>query len=148
MRMTDTVSPRRWWVNGSDVLVASVLDAYRTFGVAVWDHMEDRAAGEMGSVANDLPSLQIIRSPEIKHTDRDTPDWIPESGLEAVARAFAGAAWSTFTFSNSRVFRASAMETISAGLTPSAPTCTTGFRLCASLRRNARCFDVSSFINV
>ncbi len=89
MRMTDITSPRRWWVNGSDTLVDRVLDAYRTFGVAVWDHMEDRAAGEMGSVAGDLPSIQIIRSPEIKHTDRDTPEWIPESGLEAVARAYA-----------------------------------------------------------
>ena len=47
------------------------------------------AAGEMGSVARDLPSIQIIRSPEIKHTDQDIPDWVPEAGLEAVARAYA-----------------------------------------------------------
>ena len=89
MRKTDIPSPRRWWVHGSDRLVDLVLDAYRTFGVAVWDHMEDRAAGEMGSVARDLPSIQIIRSPEIKHTDQDIPDWVPEAGLEAVARAYA-----------------------------------------------------------
>lgn len=89
MRMTDIPSPRRWWVNGSDRLVDLVLDAYRTFGVAVWDRMEDRAAGEMGSVARDLPSVQIIRSPEIKHTDQDIPEWVPEAGLEAVARAYA-----------------------------------------------------------
>ena len=89
MRMTDIPSPRRWWVNGSDQLVGLVLDSYRTFGVAVWDHMEDRAAGEMGSVARDLPSIQIIRSPEIKHTDQDVPAWVPEAGLEAVARAYA-----------------------------------------------------------
>ena len=89
MRMTDIPSPRRWWVNGSDRLTGLVLDAYRTFGVAVWDHMEDRAAGEMGSVARDLPSIQIIRSPEIKHTDQDIPAWVPEAGLEAVARAYA-----------------------------------------------------------
>ena len=76
-------------MNGSDRLVDLVLDAYRTFGVAVWDSMEDRAAGEMGSVARDLPSIQIIRSPEIKHTDQDIPEWVPEAGLEAVARAFA-----------------------------------------------------------
>ena len=89
MRMTDIPSPRRWWVNGSDRLVDLVLDAYRTFGVAVWDRMEDRAAGEMGSVARDLPSVQIIRSPEIKHTDQDIPEWVPAAGLEAVARAYA-----------------------------------------------------------
>ena len=89
MRMTDIPSPRRWWVNGSEELVDVVLDAYQTFGVTVWDHMENRAAGEMGVVARDLPSIQIIRSPEIKHTDADTPEWIPEAGLEAVARAYA-----------------------------------------------------------
>ena len=89
MRMTDITSPRRWWVNGSERLVNLVLDAYQTFGVAVWDHMEDRAAGEMGSVARDLPSIQIIRSPEIKHTDQDVPAWVPEAGLEGVARAYA-----------------------------------------------------------
>ena len=89
MRMTDIPSPRRWWVNGSEALTDLVLDSYKTFGVAVWDHMEDRAAGEMGSVARDLPSIQIIRSPEIKHTDQDIPAWVPEVGLEAVARAFA-----------------------------------------------------------
>ena len=87
--MTDIPSPRRWWVYGSDRLVSLVLDAYRTFGVSVWDKMEDRAAGEMGIVARDLPSIQIIRSPEIKHTDQDTADWVPEVGLEAVARAYA-----------------------------------------------------------
>ncbi len=89
MRKTDITSPRRWWVNGSTKLEDLVLNAYQTFGVAVWDHMEDRAAGEMGSVARDLPSIQLIRSPEIKHTDKDIPEWVPEAGLEAVARAYA-----------------------------------------------------------
>ena len=89
MRMTDIPSPRRWWVNGSNQLIDLVLDSYQEFGVSVWDHMEDRAAGEMGSVALDLPSVQIIRSPEIKHTHMDIPEWVPEVGLESVARAFA-----------------------------------------------------------
>ena len=30
-----------------------------------------------------------IRSPQIKHTDQDLPAWVPEAGLEPVARAFA-----------------------------------------------------------
>ena len=48
MRMTDIPSPRRWWVNGSEELVDVVLDAYQTFGVTVWDHMENRAARRDG----------------------------------------------------------------------------------------------------
>ena len=43
----------------------------------------------LASVAWDLPSIQIIRSPEIKHTDQDIPAWVPDAGLEAVARAYA-----------------------------------------------------------
>lgn len=89
MRKTDSVSPRRWWVNGSDRLLEIVLGAYQTFGVSVWDEMETRSAGEMSRVARDAPSVQIIRSPEIKHTDADTVEWVPEAGLEAVARAYA-----------------------------------------------------------
>ena len=51
--------------------------------------MEPGASGEMGRMARDLPSIQVITSPEIKHTEQDTPDWIPAVGLEQIARAYA-----------------------------------------------------------
>ena len=40
-------------------------------------------------MARDVPSMQVITSPEIKHTEQDTPEWIPAVGLEQVARAYA-----------------------------------------------------------
>jgi hypothetical protein len=43
----------------------------------------------MGSVKLDAPSLQILRSPDDKHSDQDTIDWVPAVGLEAVTRAYA-----------------------------------------------------------
>jgi hypothetical protein len=31
----------------------------------------------------------VITSPEIKHTEQDTPEWVPAVGLEQIARAYA-----------------------------------------------------------
>ena len=85
----NAVSPMRWWVWGSENLLGFVLDAFQSFNVAVTGDMENRASGEMGSVARDIPSLQVITSPEIKHTEQDTADWVPAVGLEQIARAYA-----------------------------------------------------------
>ena len=89
LRLTNTVSPRRWWVHGSQRLLDITLDAYRTFGVSVIGAMDGRATGEMMAIDKEAPSVQLIRSPEHKHTDGDVPALVPAAGVEAVARAFA-----------------------------------------------------------
>ena len=89
LRLTTTVSPRRWWVHGSDKLRDITLDAYQTFGVTLMGEMDGRATGEMMAIDKDAPSVQLIRSPEHKHTDGDVPELVPSAGLEAVARAYA-----------------------------------------------------------
>ena len=89
LRKTAGISPRRWFVNGSDELLDTVLDAYRTFGVSIVGKMHPSASGEIGSIDDEAPSIQLIRSPEHKHTDLDVSGLIPSVGLEAVARAFA-----------------------------------------------------------
>jgi hypothetical protein len=43
----------------------------------------------MGAIARLAPSIQIIRSPESKHTDADIRAFVPTIGLEAVGRAYA-----------------------------------------------------------
>ena len=40
-------------------------------------------------MARDVPTIQVITSPEIKHTEQDTPDWVPAVGLEQITRAYA-----------------------------------------------------------
>ena len=89
LRRSTSVWPRRWHVNGSPKLTDTVLAAYRTFGVGVVGDMDPTATGEMGAIFRLRPSLQIIRSPENKHTDADVPELVPAVGLEAVGRAFA-----------------------------------------------------------
>jgi hypothetical protein len=51
--------------------------------------MDPTATGEMGAIFKLTPSLQLIRSPENKHTDADIPEYVPAAGLEAVGRAYA-----------------------------------------------------------
>lgn len=89
LRDTTGVAARRWWVHGSPKLFDIVLGAYKTFGVNIVGDMDPGASGEMGQIARVTPSIQLIHSPEIKHTDRDIPEIVPAVGLQAVARAFA-----------------------------------------------------------
>ena len=88
LRESTSVWPRRWWVYGSRRLVDLTLASYHTFGVGVVGDMDPSATGEMGAIDTAAPSLQIIRSPENKHTDKDIPELVPAVGLQAVGRAF------------------------------------------------------------
>jgi F0F1-type ATP synthase epsilon subunit len=65
------------------------LSSFSRFNVGVTADMDPGASGEMGSLARDVPTMQVITSPEIKHTEQDTPEWVPSSGLEEIARAYA-----------------------------------------------------------
>lgn len=47
------------------------------------------ASGEIGQIDPLAPSVQLIHSPEIRHTDRDVLESVPAAGLEAVGRGFA-----------------------------------------------------------
>jgi|TARA_B100000586_G_scaffold258146_1_gene222423 hypothetical protein len=87
--MMNAVSPMRWWVNGSPLLLETALDAFGRFNVGVTADMDPGASGEMSRIARELPSIQVITSPEIKHTEQDTPEWVPAVGLEQIARAYA-----------------------------------------------------------
>lgn len=89
LRKSNIIAPRRWWVNGSTTLVDLVLKAYADFNVGVIADMDPNSSGEMGIVARDAPSLQVIRSPVTKHTDSDVLGWVPALGLEQTGRAYA-----------------------------------------------------------
>jgi hypothetical protein len=89
VRRSTNINARRWWVFGSDALASMALDAWKTFGVTVFEGMEPAASGDMGSVSRDLPSVQLIVSPLYYHSDHDTPDTVPAPGLAASARAYA-----------------------------------------------------------
>jgi Peptidase family M28 len=89
LRMTTAVSPMRWWVHGSKNLLDIALTSFSRFNVGITADMDPNASGEMGSIARDAPSIQVITSPEVKHTEQDSPEWVPANGLEQVGRAYA-----------------------------------------------------------
>lgn len=89
LRMSTEVSPMRWWVNGSPALMKIAVQSFARFNVGIIADMDDGASGEMGQVARDAPSIQVISSPEVKHTEQDTAEWVPAAGLEQVTRAYA-----------------------------------------------------------
>lgn len=85
---TTATSPRRWWINGSDKLAAMVFDAYKKFGVAIWD-WEMYDGGGIGPFAREVTSIQLLDSPVYHSAAADRDDNVPPPGLEAVARAYA-----------------------------------------------------------
>jgi hypothetical protein len=89
LRMSTAVSPMRWWVNGSKNLLDIALTSFSHFNVGITADMDNGASGEIGGVARDAPSIQVITSPEVKHTEEDGIDWVPANGLEQVGRAYA-----------------------------------------------------------
>jgi hypothetical protein len=89
LRQSTGVSPMRWWVWGSPSLLDISLASFSHFNVGITADMDNGASGEIGGIARDAPSIQVITSPEVKHTEQDTPEWVPSSGLEQIARAYA-----------------------------------------------------------
>jgi hypothetical protein len=89
LRASNAIQERRWWVYGSDRLMDIAQKAFLEFGVTLVAEMDPNASGDMGHIERDAPSIQVIDSPELKHTDWDIPERVPDAGLAAVARAYA-----------------------------------------------------------
>jgi hypothetical protein len=89
LRRSNAINAERWWVHGSDRLAVLALDAFKRFGVSVFDGMEPGASGDMGPIGRVLPSVQLITSPFYYHSDHDRASDVPEAGLERVTRAYA-----------------------------------------------------------
>ena len=81
-------SAHRYYFNGSPRLRDIVFGTFYKYGIATFPDLQN-GQGEMNAVKEDAPAIQILRSPEDKHSDADTIDWVAAAGLEAVARAHA-----------------------------------------------------------
>jgi hypothetical protein len=89
LRKSNNIAARRWWVYGSDKLASIALNAFKTFGVTVYHDMEETCCGDSSAIQRDVPNVVLMESPVFYHTDHDTPDIVPDAGLEAAARAYA-----------------------------------------------------------
>ena len=89
VRKVNNATPFMWAVNGSPKLEQIAIKAYDAFGVATYDVPERTAGGEIGRIQNMAPSLQVIDTGLYWHSDHETPEIIPPTGLAAVTRAYA-----------------------------------------------------------
>ena len=81
--------PLRWYVGGSAKLEQIAVKAYQTFGVATYGEAEPTAGGEMGPYYKLAPSLQLIEGNLYWHSDRESAEVVPATGLAASTRAYA-----------------------------------------------------------
>ena len=86
MRMSTGPAPLRWTLNASPAVLKIMQQGLNRFNVPV-DAEVDGTVGEISAIFQDAPSLTLITSPEVKHTEQDTPEWVPTAGLVEVARA-------------------------------------------------------------
>ena len=89
IRRSDTTVPLRWYVGGSRKLEQIAVKAYQAFGVATYGGSEPMAGGEMGPYYQLAPSLQLIEGNLYWHSDRETAEVVPPTGLAASTRAYA-----------------------------------------------------------
>jgi hypothetical protein len=89
IRKVNQPTPFMWNVGGSDKLLQIAMNAYQTFGVATYDLPEASAGGEIGRFQTLAPALQVIDTGLYWHSDHETPEIIPPTGLAAVTRAYA-----------------------------------------------------------
>jgi hypothetical protein len=89
IRRSNTTVPLRWYVGGSPRLQQIAVKAYDTFGVATYGEPEPNAGGEMGPYYQLAPSLQLIEGNLYWHSDRETAEVVPSTGLAASTRAYA-----------------------------------------------------------
>jgi Peptidase family M28/PA domain len=90
---TDTTIPLEWYAGGASrpQLTKLAADAFREFGVTTWAQPSVRPpGGDIGRFFWFVPAV-VVQSNDFLyfHTDRNTPDSVPASGLEQVARAYA-----------------------------------------------------------
>jgi hypothetical protein len=78
-----------WYLNGSARLNDIAVKAFREFGEPTYAQPERIPMGEIGSFYKFAPSLQVLDVGMFAHSDKETPDMVPWTGLEAITRAFA-----------------------------------------------------------
>jgi Zn-dependent M28 family amino/carboxypeptidase len=78
-----------WYTHGSPKFRTLVTAAWDRFGVSRYAEPTEHANGDMGSFSEFGPSLQLIQATQFYHSDKDTVQTIPTSGLAAVTRSYA-----------------------------------------------------------
>jgi Peptidase family M28 len=89
---SNTYMAQQWYAGGPSrpQLRAIATDAFREFGVPVYRDPNVRPPlGDLGRMYRFAPGVATSEFYHYFHTDRETPDTVPWTGLEATTRAYA-----------------------------------------------------------
>ena len=89
IRAANTTNAEHWNFNGSPRLINIAIKAFDSFGVPTYTGTDRVAMAEISSAYQLVPSFGVINVDTYYHTDHETPDKVPWTGLGAVTRAFA-----------------------------------------------------------
>lgn len=79
----------RWYAGDSPKLLAIANQAMEAFGVPTFPESSASPPGEIGRYYKNAPSIEIINTGYVWHSDQETADTISLTGMEAVTRAYA-----------------------------------------------------------
>lgn len=87
-RLTTGSAPATWFASEGPLrdIVASALDA---FGVPTYPQASARPAGDIGRYFQFAPSVQLMTSGFVWHSDGETPETISPEALTSITRAYA-----------------------------------------------------------
>lgn len=88
----NTYMPQQWYAGGPSrrKLETIAVNAFREFGVSHYlDPSPRPPAGDLGAFFRGVPGLATSEFYHYFHTDSETPDAVPWTGLEATTRAYA-----------------------------------------------------------
>jgi hypothetical protein len=88
LQATNSLGPFDWSVNGSAALLAIADRSFDEFGIPRWAQMNG-LRGEVGRIEDLVPSINLMHAGVLLHSNAETADAIPASGLAATARAYA-----------------------------------------------------------
>jgi len=89
---SNTYMPQQWYAGGPSrrKLETIAVNAFRQFGASMYlDPNARPPAGDLGAFFRGVPGLATSEFYHYFHTDAETPDVVPWTGLEATTRAYA-----------------------------------------------------------
>jgi hypothetical protein len=89
LRYSNAVEAHRWVLHGSSRLEAIAIRAFADFGVTTFAVPDANGGGALGRIYKDAPSMFAYDMGPFYHTTGDIPEYVPSTGLEQLARAYA-----------------------------------------------------------
>ncbi len=89
---SNTYMPQQWYAGGPSRrrLETIAVNAFREFGASMYLDPNPRPpAGDLGAFFRGVPGVATSEFYHYSHTDQETPDTVPWTGLEATTRAYA-----------------------------------------------------------